>query len=57
MFRQVSHPILAPERPLTAVQRLADYYQRSALLRARALIDPDHDPRTRRDHEHSTQNA
>ena len=47
MFRPIYHPILATERPPTAVQRLADYYQRAAVINARAKLDPDHDPRTR----------
>lgn len=42
------HPILTTEHPLTLVQRLAEYYQRAALIKARALIDPDFDERTRK---------
>ena len=45
MMRRELPPPFATETPPTAVQRMAQYFERAALLNARAALDPDHDPR------------
>jgi len=41
-------PILTSEHPLSNVERIAAYFIRSSVIRARAAIDPDYDERTRK---------